>query len=75
MKITLRNALDQGPVNVTFTKADGSRREMRATTNTNLFTYESRGGNVPEPQGVIRVWDLDKNEWRSIREDRVISFA
>lgn len=75
MKITLRNALEKGAVNVTFTKADGSRREMRATTNESLFTYESRGAGTPEPQGVIRVWDLDKNEWRSIREDRVISFA
>ena len=75
MKITLRNALEKGAVNVTFTKADGTRREMRATTNQNLFTYESKGTGVPEPQGVIRVWDLDKNEWRSIREDRVISFG
>ena len=75
MKTTLRNALGKGIVNVTFTKADGSRREMRATTNEGLFTYESRGGDTAEPQGVIRVWDLDKNEWRSIREDRVITFG
>ena len=57
MKTTLRNALGKGIVNVTFTKADGSRREMRATTNEGLFTYESRGGDTAEPQGVIRVWD------------------
>ena len=75
MKITLRNALEKGEVKVTFTKADGTRRDMRATTNQNMFTYESRGAGTPEPQGVIRVWDLDKNEWRSIREDRVIAFA
>ena len=75
MKITLRSALEQGPVNITFTKADGSRREMRATTNQSLFTYEPRGTGLAEPQGVVRVWDLDKNDWRSIREDRVITFA
>ena len=73
--MTLRNALAQGTVNVTFTKADGSRREMRATTNQALFTYEPRGSEIPEPAGVIRVWDLDSNGWRSIREDRVISFG
>ena len=75
MKITLRNALEKGAVNVTFTKADGTRREMRATTNESMFTYDRKGTGAPEPQGVVRVWDLDKNEWRSIREDRVISFS
>jgi hypothetical protein len=74
-KTNLRNALKQGEVTVTFTKADGSQRKMRATTNERMFNYTPRGADMPEPRGVVRVWDLDKNDWRSIREDRVINFA
>jgi len=76
MTTTLRQALALGPVQVTFTKADGTRRDMRATTDERLFTYQPAGGSPrTEPAGVIRVWDLDLGDWRSIREDRVVSYA
>ena len=77
MKITLRDALAKGEVNVKFRKIDGTVRDMRATTNGSMFTYESRtdGAVRPEPAGLIRAFDLDKGEFRSIREDSVISFA
>lgn len=78
MKINLRDALAQGEVNVKFRKVDGTVRDMRATTNGGLFTYEFRtanGAGRPEPAGLIRAFDLDKGEFRSIREDSVISFG
>ena len=78
MKITLRDALAQGEVNVKFRKIDGTVRDMRATTNGSLFTYEFRtagGAARPEPAGLIRAFHLDKGEFRSIREDSVISFG
>lgn len=77
MATTLRQALALGPVQVTFTKADGTRRDMRATTDERLFTYQPASDSSPrtEPAGVIRVWDLDNNGWRSIREDRVVSYG
>jgi len=78
MKITLAKALEAGPTTVTFTKVDGSKRVMRATTNASLIKYTYRtkeGASAPVAAGLIRVWDLDKNEWRSIRTDSVKSFA
>lgn len=78
MKINLRDALAQGEVNVKFRKVDGTIRDMRATTNGSLFNYEFRttdGAGRAEPAGLIRAFDLDKNEFRSIREDSVISFG
>jgi hypothetical protein len=78
MKLTIRDALEAGPVNVRFTKADGTRRDMRATTRKDLINYTFRtpeGENTQAPAGVIRVWDMEKSEWRSIREDRVLSWG
>lgn len=78
MKITLSKALEAGPTTVTFTKVDGTKRVMRATTRKDLIKYTYRtkeGAATPAAEGVLRVWDLDKNEWRSIRADSVKSFA
>lgn len=78
MKLTIRDALESGPVNVRFVKADGTRRDMRATTRKDLINYTFRtpeGETAHAPNGVIRVWDMEKSEWRSIREDRVLSWG
>lgn len=72
--MNLVESLKNGPVEVNFIKADGSKRQMLATTNEKLFKYDYKGGKTRETPGVIRAWDLLKGEWRSIREDRVISW-
>jgi len=74
MKMTLVESLNAGPVDVRFVKADGSERQMLATTNQTLFNYDFKGGTMRQNPGVIPVWDIVKGEWRSIREDRVISW-
>lgn len=71
---TLRQTLATGAVRVRFTKSDGTDRIMLATTKPEMITYEfneSTGTAKPENPNLIRVWDLEKNAWRSIREDRV----
>lgn len=77
MNKALTKALADGQVRVEFKKADGSVRKMRATTNESFINYKPRtkGAVSAPPAGVHRVWDLDINEWRSIRDDRVITFA
>lgn len=77
MNKTLTKALADGQVNVEFRKADGTKRKMRATTNESFINYKPRtkGAVSAPPAGVHRVWDLDINEWRSIRDDRVITFS
>lgn len=59
---------------VTFTKVDGSEREMRCTLNDTLIPEDKHpkgtGGVVDEL--TLRVFDLDKNEWRSFKMESVI---
>lgn len=75
-------ALDEGMiVNVTFTKADGTERTMRCTKNPNIIaesytapekkTDRTRG----ETPGVVAVFDLEKNDWRSFRIDSVKGYS
>lgn len=64
-----------------FTKADGSTRYMVGTTNFALVEqvqgdiWESKkpkGTGSEKPDSVLTVWDLEKQDWRSIRKDRLI---
>lgn len=75
----LKGVLTAGPVIVKFVKTDGSDRIMSCTTNTQLI--ESRIGQNhasialegmrAENDNVIRVFDIEKNAWRSFRVDSV----
>lgn len=71
----LREALHQNVVQVQFIKADGSMRIMQATLReSDLPTQsESTTARVSSPQ-VCKVWDLDKQAWRSFRTDSVQSW-
>jgi hypothetical protein len=79
----VRNLLQVTEVTVEFTKADGTRREMRCTLDlarlpevpvatgpVDGIVKESKQRKAPDPES-IRVFDLDKNEWRSFRFDRL----
>jgi hypothetical protein len=75
--IELREVLQDGIVNVTFTKVDGSQRDMRCTLNESLIPQTTSTEPKTERKvndTVQRVFDLDKNEWRSFRKDSVIEF-
>jgi len=79
----VKSLLHVTEVRVEFTKADGSVREMRCTLNPDKLpptpvqtgpvdgiVKESKQRKAPDPES-IRVFDLDKNEWRSFRFDRL----
>ena len=79
----VRNLLQVTEVTVEFTKADGTLREMRCTLDparlpevlvesgpVDGIVKESKQRKAPDPES-IRVFDLDKNEWRSFRFDRL----
>lgn len=58
---------------VTFTKADGSQRDMVCTQRQDLIdslTFSRAQG----PEGIVCVWDLEKEAWRSFKKDRVITY-
>ena len=84
----IKGLLQNSEINVTFTKADGTDRDMRCTLDHSRIPVsvvkpvsttapvdgivrESRKSKKePDPHS-IRVFDLEKQEWRSFRFDRL----
>lgn len=75
----IKNLLENGVVTFTFKKANG---EMRTATGTRVLDPEVATGYTSEDApkgersafpGVIPYWDLDKQAWRSLREDSLVS--
>lgn len=65
--------LKYGPVDVTFTKKDGTLRTMKCTLKEELMLpYEKKTDRVKELGAeVLPVYDLDKESWRSFRLDSI----
>jgi hypothetical protein len=79
----VRSLLKKDTVTVTFVKADGTEREMRCTLrpeklppapvttgSVDGIVRESKERKQPDEHS-LRVFDLDKSEWRSFRFDRL----
>ena len=80
----LRTLLQATEVKIEFVKADGTLREMRCTLDHNRIpddkqpgrpsvdglVKESKQRKQPDPH-TLKVFDLEKGEWRSFRMDRV----
>lgn len=71
------SALSSTGMIVTFIKKDGTERIMRCTTNLGNVPVEKhpKGTGTGSTSSVKKVFDLDKQEWRSFRIDSVISVA
>ncbi len=77
----IKSLLQNGSITVTFTKADGTDREMLCTLNPEhlppmpmpidgIVKESKKSRKEPDPHS-IRVFDLEKGEWRSFRFDRL----
>jgi hypothetical protein len=64
-KQDLIELLKQKELLVTFTKKDNSSRTMRGTLQEGVIP-SIYGKSVPGPDHLITVFDLDKQDWRSI---------
>lgn len=72
----LKNILQVGEVKVKFIKKDGSERDMRCTLKADLLPEQENTESKREPSpDVLKVWDLEKNAWRSFRFDSIIGFS
>lgn len=63
---------------ITFTKRDGSIRDMFCTLNDKLIPAEHAPKNektLKENHDVIRVYDLSEKGWRSFRVESVTGFT
>lgn len=63
--------LKKSKVLVEFVKVDGSNRKMLCTQNTSMIGNKTPGGKKDATKGVITVFDLEKNDWRSMRESSI----
>lgn len=78
-----KSVLQEGPVLVEFTKADGTTRVMNCTLNAEfgaIYTVKESVEAVPVEQAhktpkvnndICKIWDIDQGAWRSFRWDRL----
>lgn len=62
---------------ITFTKTDGSEREMRGTLREDLtipYVRKTERATSKKNDDVQAVFDLEKQEWRSFRWDSLVNF-
>lgn len=78
----LKEDLRTNIVELRFTKADGSLRVMRATLIPKYLPPQTEEAEENKQQLLLEdgapaqslaVWDIDANDWRSFRFDRLIS--
>jgi hypothetical protein len=81
----VRSLLQKGTITVTFIKADGTVRDMKCTLDwasippdaiklsspvDGIVKENKKPRKEPDPHS-LRVFDVDKGEWRSFRFDRL----
>ena len=76
-KIALKLLLKQAVIEVVFKKADGDSRSMNCTlAKHKLPDYEDQKESTRKPNpDVCVVFDVDKQEWRSFRWDRILQVS
>lgn len=63
---------ETNPTIITFTKKDGTERVMRCTRSLSQIPEDQHPKNeTNDSKTSIRVFDLDKNEWRSFIAENV----
>lgn len=80
IKDTIKELLNLGTVDVTFTKADGTIRDMNCTLNEHFgakyIVKENKEGSSQRTKtpndDVCVVWDTAAKGWRSFRWDRLV---
>jgi hypothetical protein len=63
---------EKNPTTITFTKKDGTSRVMKCTRSPSQIPEDQHPKNGMNDSGSsVRVFDLDKNEWRSFIVENV----
>jgi hypothetical protein len=74
----VKKVLQEGVVNITFTKVDGRERNMKCTLSSKIVPAapeKKTERTRPENQNVLSVWDTENNGWRSFRWDSIKNFS
>ena len=72
---SVEGLLQQGNGKFTFQKVDGSVRDMYCTLQPTVLpeTVNTELKNNAKP-GILTIWDIEKEGWRSMRYENVIRF-
>ena len=87
MRDWIKSLLQVSTITVQFTKADGTVRDMQCTLNPEqlpdivttgpvdgVVTESAKPRKAPDPHS-LRVFDVEKQEWRSFRFDRLLKIT
>ena len=77
-KTSAKEQLHEGTVRVIFTKKDGTDREMLATLAEAVIPEAAKPkteGGTSFSEDALRVFDVEKQEWRSFRWDSIKQFG
>ena len=66
----LISLLEEQPIEIVFTKKDGTERTMKCTLQED-YLPETVGSEKAKNDEVLAVYDLEKEGWRSFRWDSV----
>lgn len=77
MQDSLTNRLKTEIVQITFDKVDGTRRVMKCTLDEAYIAVHAESREKTEntrkaKEGVLVVFDTEKNDWRSMRVDSIV---
>lgn len=81
LKADLKKLLHEHTMSVIFTKKDGTQRTMLCTLNPDLLPVvdKQEGDEVKKERkesiDSLRVWDLEKKDWRAFRIDSIVSHS
>jgi len=69
----LENQLSHSKVKIEFIKVDGTYRVMICTKSPVIITSANMPANTTNAvnQSILKVFDLEKQAWRSMRKDRI----
>ncbi len=67
--------LKKGVMEVTFVRKDGSERVMKCTQLWDFIPEDMKpvNGDMVYDENQVRVFDLEKQQWRSFLKDSVVS--
>lgn len=76
MKEVYVNELQKGVRSITFTKVNGDKRVMNATLDPKVLAkvYGEQTKATQRSDTTLTVFDTDKQDWRAMRMDSIISF-
>jgi len=78
LELKVKNALsdDLSEVRIKFTKKDGTERDMLCTLAESKIPEDKKPkSDTSITDEVLRVFDLEKQDWRSFRWDSIISVS